>query len=324
MTSLIMMTRPALLAPSLLAQSDLDAFERFAQPQIVAASAQYNYCPECAIPMEQSCGEYQCSACGITQSNEIDGPKDHGETMAANIRSTIGANKGKFYNNAAVDYTKTQRKMIMIQLKQRQLQYTGVTKFPYNVLEATATQYNNIQKTVHENKKFVRRGGIKNEILAALLYFECVRAGLVRKKKDVAIFMDLATHGFSRGENILREMAVEQELDIPIDDDESTIGFTEKYMEALDMDEDRYAQFVVDLVEESERRRIGMCSQLSSKIVGAIWILICRCNLHISDLALERATDNTKKNTFIKFHNFVYGNIKLFAPIFVAHNIPIY
>jgi len=310
-----------------------DLFAQFSQHVLSEVDnvddTEYNYCPDCQIPMVIAIIEYSCKSCGYTTINDLGGYKDHGETVNGSLRITTGTNKGRFYNTTC-DYTKTQRKMIITQLCKQQTKYTGPA-FPMNVLNATATQYNQIQKMITEDdfdengivmgqKKFVRRGTIKDEILAALLYFECAREKIMRKKKDVAMFMGLDTNGFSRGENILRNLEAEGKIDIPINDI-PVEGFVERYLEALGMENPMYEQFIIELVEESERKRICMNSQISSKIVGAIWILIDKKNLKISAKQLEKATDNTKKNTFIKFYNIVLGNMRTFTHIFAKYGI---
>lgn len=314
---------------------DENLFQWFSEPQFNAEydtiDNNHNYCSDCNIPMELSGTEYQCNLCGLTSRNETEGTiKDHDETVSANIRITTGANRGRFYNITS-DYTKTQKKMIIDQLLQHQVHYAGPS-FPINVLNATATQYNRIQKIITEDeidengivtrqKKFVRRGGIKDEVLAGLIYFECIREKLVRKKKDIATFMGLVTNGFARGENILRNLEAEGKIEIPVDE-EPIEGFIDRYLEALNLDDPNYSKFIIDIIVESEKKKIGMNSQISSKIVGAVWILINRCRLGISAQALEKAADNTKKNTFTKFYNIVFANMDVFGMIFDKYNIP--
>jgi len=290
----------------------------------------YNYCDDCNIPMIHNASEYQCGQCN--QSKPFyDMFKDYSDTSNRSIRITTGTNKGRFYN-ITNDYSKTQMKSIMDQLNQKQSEYSGPA-FPHNILLAAAVKYNEIQKFITEDsidehgnvcgqKKFVRRGNIRDETLAGLIYFEGIREHLVRKKRDVAEFMKLHTCGFSRGEDILRSLHAEGKIDIPVDE-EPIDGYIDRYMEALNLDKPSYVGFVTDIVNLSEQRKVGMSSQLSSKIVGAIWILIQRCKLGISSDKLEKATDNTKRNTFIKFYNVVNTNIKLFVGIFNKYNVPL-
>lgn len=291
---------------------------------------QYNYCPDCKIPMILAGSEYQCDHCGQVQQYVADGCKDHDEAVTSSIRISTGPNKGRFYNVSG-DYTRTQKKAILDQLLQNQTGFTG-NAFPLNVLNEVASQYNKIQRLITEDdfdengkvrgqKKFVRRGNIKDEVLAGLIYFECIREKLVRKKKDIALFMKLPTNGFSRGEDILRNLQAECKLDIPVDE-EPIEGFVDRYLDDLNLDNPNYSKFIIDLVNESEIRKIGMNSQISSKVVGAIWILICQCKLNITSQRLEKAADSTKKNTFTKFQRVVFDNISTFAPIFVRYGIP--
>ncbi len=312
--------------------SDLDfdaAFAAFADPSAgkgLILTQQQNYCKDCDIAMEMSGTEYHCAFCGYTLERDSECVKNHSESTSAAVRITIGANKGRFYNVNS-DYTRAQKKVILLQMTTNQKNYKGAA-IPYNVILNTANQYNAIQKTTTNEvdatgatitRKFVKRGAIKNEILAAILYFECIRAGVTRKKKDIAIFMGLGTNGFSRGENILRNLESEGKVEIPIDE-EPISGFADRYLEALSID-NKYNQFVVDLVELSEDNLISMSSQIASKIVGAIWVLIEFAKLGITPAQLETAADNTKKNTFMKFRDTVMNNWRLFAPVFIKHGL---
>lgn len=292
----------------------------------------HNFCPDCKIPMEISGTEYNCKNCGMTRKNEKE-TYDHETAGSANIHISTGRNRGQIYNNNS-DYTKAQKKSILDQLNRNSAEYNG-TMIPHNVLNATATQYNNIQKFITEDeidgdgnvknqKKFVRRGNIKDEVIAALLKWEGRREGIFLKNRDIAKFMKLSTQGFARGEDIIRTLVAEGKIDLPMDDD-SVEGFCDRYLEALNIEEPQYSKygvFIKDLIEESENRKIGMNSQISSKVVGAIWIIIINCNLNISSQQLEKATDNTKKNTFVKFYKSVTENLNVFAPIFTKHSIP--
>lgn len=310
---------------------DESLFNQMAESRPLNLEAEkYNFCPDCQIPMILAGSDYQCEVCGRVQPFSGEGYKDTEEIVSGSIRITTGVNKGRFHNISG-DYTKTQMKIILDQLLQNQIGYTGAA-FQLNVLNAAATQYNRIQKYITEDdldengkvrgqKKFVRRGNIKDETLAGLIYFEGIREKLVRKKRDIAIFMKLPTYGFSRGEDILRNLQAEGKIDIPVDE-EPIEGYVDRYMDGLGLDNPTYPKFVIDLVQESEDRKIGMNSQLSSKIVGAIWVLIDKCRLNITSVALEKATDNTKRNTFTKFYNVVLNNINVFAHIFIKHGIP--
>lgn len=296
-------------------------------------TVKYNYCPDCNIPMTLAGSDYQCSECGSVQAVNGNSYKNFDDIVNGSLRITTGANKGRLYNVACGDYAKTQLRIILDQLMKNQSNFSGMA-FPHNILFAAASQYNRIQKYITEDdiddngkvrgqKKFVRRGNIKDEVLAGLVYFEGIREKLVRKKRDIAMFMKLPTCGFSRGEDILRNLQAEDKIDIPVDE-EPIEGYVDRYMDGLNLDNPDYTKFIIELVQESENKKIGMNSQLSSKIVGAIWILIDRCKLQITPIQLECAADNTKRNTFMKFYNIVVANIAIFSHIFIKNNIPLH
>ncbi len=302
--------------------------DKFAELQFqTEETVQFNYCPDCNIPMTRNNAEYQCPECRLCIS--MGAESTSAEATAGVMRIGSGPNKGRYYNFGG-DYAKTQRATIMKQLQQLQAIWLG-NEFPISVLNQTADMYNDIQRLtlaeLNENnvdeiiKKFVRRGNIKDEILAAILYFECIRAKIVRKKKDIAAFMRLPTNGFSRGEDILRELHADGRIDIPIDA-EPMEGFIDRYMESMGLDDERFTPFIIEICELSEAKKIGMNSQTSSKIVGCFWILINHLRLPISALQLERAADNTKKNTFAKFSKVVVERMSIFGAIFDKYGIP--
>ena len=283
-----------------------------------------NCCPECDKPMSINGLDYICLSCGYTCQMEADMEKNHCDTINGPIKIHTGSHSGRWYN-LTNDYAKTQHKMIKDKLASLESQYKG-NAFPQNVLNETAERYNAIQKLVIDDeikgeKKFVSRGNIKDEILAAILFFVCIKHGTNRKKDDIAKFMCLANKGFAKGEDKLRDLSAEGKFEIPVNEN-LLLGFVERYLEALNIENPRYAGFIIDIVQRSEEKKIGMNCQLSSKIVGAIYILIIKCKLDITDAKLESATDNTKKNTFVKLSKIVASNIRLFADIFDKYEIP--
>lgn len=306
----------------------------------------YNYCEFCNIAMERTSIEYYCLKCGQVKDYEED--IDHDSATAAYIKITTGSRKGKYYN-MTTDYCKIQRKNILNYLRSKYNNLNSTLKLdaysphikkirgiPMNVLNEVADKYNEIQKNIvqviyDENgnkigqKKFVRRRTIKDEILAALIYYTCIKNGAIRKKRDVSQFMGLNTDGFSRGEDILRTLNESGEIDIELVD-ETVECFIDRYLDELkiyckEIQDDKYVSFVKELVQYSEEINLGMNSQLSSKVIGAIWILICKFKLNITADQVEIACDNTKKNTFVKFSKLVIKNEKKFAHLFKKYSV---
>lgn len=303
--------------------------------QVLALSSKdalrYNYCKNCEIPMELIAEGYQCEVCGVILNLTMQ-TSDHTETSNGILKITSGSSRGSFYHYN-VDSVKLRKKVILQQLKAKKNEYAGPA-ISEDILEKTADAYVDIQVKCKESreskeqvtpapqeKNFVHRSGIKDEIIAAILYFECVKAGMMRKRKDIVAFMRLSTSGFSRGESILRGLHSRGIYMIPTAREALAEDFVGRYLEALKIDNARYCCFVTEIVEMSERLNIGILSHVSSKVVGTIWLLIVNEGLNISISTLESLADKTKKNTFARFTDEVIKYMGAFKDIFIKYNI---
>jgi hypothetical protein len=308
--------------------SDTD-FDNFAAIKPQVTNVAIDMCPECNIPMVLSGSDYNCPKCGIIEQN-VGANTTYEASGNSSVRVTIGNRRGKYYNVTS-DYSEVQKKLILDQLIHNNNAYVGF-KFSRDILQKAAVGYNSVQKSFIDEtqadgtvtkKKFVRRGNIKDEVLAAFIYYECIRAGVTRKKKDIATMMKLPANGFSNGESILRALHLEGKVNIPIDD-EPYEDYLDRYLETLNITNDNYRNFILAMVDYSEKKRIGMSSQISSKIVAVLWIVITNCDLKIDIEALEKAADGIKKSTFMKFHKIILGNLRLFAHLFTKYSVPLF
>lgn len=321
---------------------DSNAFRKFAEDRArdsargVPAGAgartepdlDYTYCPECRVPMQKAGSEYQCAQCARIVEG-MGEAASHENASSSSIRR-VGRNGQRRLYSVTSDYSKTQRKQILGQLINNNNAYTG-PKFSRGILTTVATLYNTIQKHTEPatdasatKKKFVRRGAIKDEILCALIFYVCIDTGAARKKKDIAMMMRLPVNGFSNGNSIVRKLHNKGVIKIPIDK-EPFADYVDRYMEALGIDAhadaDSMRGFVIDAVALSEVEKIGMNSNLSSKIVGALYAMIQSRKLGISAAALERAADNIKKSTFMKFYKCIDVEREVFAAVYARYGM---
>lgn len=310
---------------------DDQVFNQLNEISLPESELKYNYCPDCKIPMSLSHNDYYCNSCGCIKECIGDINKNHSDTINSTIRISTGSSKGRYYNVNG-DYSVTQLKTIMVQLKSNRSAWNGKS-IPQNILSAAAIEYNKIQKYVTEDditdngrirgqKKIVRRGDIKDEMLAALIYFIAVNEKTPLKKIDIANFMHLPNGGFARGENTIRRLVSSKKLKLVIGE-ECAEDYTDRYLDGLNITDSKYRDFIIAVVDYSEKRKICMSSQLSSKVVGAIWVVIQCCKLGISAEKLEEASDNTKRNTFTKFYTAVMKNKNIFMVYFIKYGIPI-
>lgn len=199
---------------------------------------------------------------------------------------------------------------------------------PMSVLDAVAKRYMEISEilskgfgTTGAKKEVVRRGNRRREVIAALIHFELIRAGIAKKRESIAAFMNLQTAGFSRGEGIVRRLSAMGVFEIPSDDGLAS-AYVRKYFGALNIVDDNSASFVVALVEATDKRFACASSCLASKVVGAIWIAIRKQGYTNVSAGNIEAVDSIKKSTFMKYSKYVDANIEKYRGVFEAYRIP--
>lgn len=252
------------------------------------------YCPACNLLMVLVESEYNCTQCGRVQKEMCEWNGDRDDMENGYVKLSLGGTTHRYTISQNTHHT--QKKAISDQL--RECQRLSSVQIPIEVLNAVTETYNMIQRHVKsDDKKFVHRGTIKDETLAALIKFECISRHITRKNRDIAKFMRLPTDGFSRGESLLRSLQSQKHIVLP--DDDPTDGYIDRYSTNFKLTEDHRA-FVVELLNIVDDLNIGLSSQPASKVAGAIWLLVQRVT-KMDDNAFELLVDGTKKNTFKKF-----------------------
>ncbi len=288
-----------------------------------------NYCRDCGIPMEfnQCSDEYTCRKC-LLIIKSAGGIND--DVCAENSIRINNGNSSRYYGSCS--NKELQLKKINSHLKIKSQNNTGF-KISEDIIKKAAIIYNEIQNLeVDENgligcnnvKKIVKkeRG---DEIIAALIYFICIQNKTPRKKRDIARFMQLGTEGFSKGEDLVRQLCKNSIISGITVDGDTTEDFIERYLETLNIFNEENKDFVNEFVRVSEEQNLLLKSKISSKVVGSIWILIKSKQLKITAKQLETATDNCRRNTYIKFCKATIDYIDLFKPIYESFNIqPVY
>lgn len=303
---------------------------------------QFNICQICLTAMEfiSNDSSYKCPDCGLIKQvvGDLKKKEDNVNSME-NLRINPGGGSNH-YVNITSDYKRTQKRMIFTLLTKNNYDYNG-PKIPKNVLVSAGLEYNAIQQIIIEGnngtcKKFVRRGDVKDRVIGALIKLECNNVGIPIKNRDIAKFMKLPTQGISKGEDILRALHNEGKIELQLNEKKAE-GFTIRYLENLNIitedeglglaispEEERYKNFILDIVKLSIEKNIGMSSIMSSKIVGAIWILINKLNLNITYKTVEKCCDEIRKSTFKRFSEELLKPEHLFKfiDVFDKYNIP--
>lgn len=276
-------------------------------------------CKLCAVAMVvEFNGEQKCPECGLIEHvgalQDFDGKDISGYTTnSSGFRSYYSTN-----NN----YARKQEKDILGQLEELALVYKGPA-IPHHIRVTAGQWYNDIQKilidTPDGERKFVKRGDIKDEVLGKLIKYECDRAGIARMDSEIAKFMRLPCGGLSRGESILRDLHMNGKIELPINMD-PTSGFITRYLDCLMLDVAKYKPFLEELIKRANTIGVGLRSISSSKVVGAIWVLVQKEKLPITSNDLDKKCD-VKQNTFKKFSEAVLVRLHRFVDIFEAHGV---
>ena len=307
-------------------------FEEFAEQRpIETKEHQFNYCPTCQIPMQHTIAEFQCTKCYRKETYISDHCNADECSYASSIRIGTGSKKGMFYN-VSQDYSISQHNATTELLYKYSIEWVGPPPIPKGVLSSAASSYNSIQSNVRaarvnsdatESKNFVHRASIMNQILASLIFHESRAAGNAIPRAIIAKFMQLESSGFAKGDDIVRNAVSRGYIDLALDIDD-TGSYVGRYLEALELEEDpSNSAFIEEIVAAADAEFIGSSSHLSSKIVGALLLLIRGRAYSISMEKLETNTDNIKRNTFMRFSKAVIDNIKIFKHIFRKYKVAI-
>lgn len=290
-----------------------------------AAPAEYSDCEYCLIPMDLKGNEYICPTCGFVRAgaDQLDG---QGEVGASSVTLVSASGKLQTFNNSG-SVERVRADAIEVYLLQKQRDYAARNgdslAFPSAIITAVATRYAEIQQQHNTGGHgvFIHRGGVRNKILAALLRDECNIARYPRKPEVIADFMQLNSNGFSEGESILQSLVTKgiTTLAEPCGAEQHA----QRYCGLLGIASPDNIQFVTDIVVQSEEINLGMNSHHSSKIAGALRLLVVSIGrTDITTDAIEAVTDNTKTNTYMKFYNLVVDNLSKFVYVYRRSGIP--
>jgi hypothetical protein len=270
-------------------------------------------CKNCGIHTEEVAYEkYECDQCGLM----VNSIKLINDSPVNPIMKVIGTDGRKYtVGNSSSDYRQAQIKHNRAVLCNYNDKYNG-PKINIDILDEAAKNYSMMQQ-IYSNvtkKDFVRRGSVKRQILASLIFNSLIRRGQSRKRSDVADFLGLQDEGFGEGDSQVREIDTRLNLDL-IAEGNLDIDFTTRYLKALGIDTKVNINFVVGIVKRANDEGFGIHSFLNSKIAGAIYRLIRELGYKYSNAQIEDACDSCKKSTFDKFCTVIENNKEIFADV---------
>jgi hypothetical protein len=221
-------------------------------------------------------GQFSCEGCGALV--EGDPPAAGPEPIQSRMR-VQGAHAGLYqpdmYRCAPEASLSELERALYEELQNYNSSYasrTG-TSFPLNVLLETARLY-----SAEVQPRRVLRSDNKRMTLAAILKEQARREQISLPDKNISDFFDLRK-GFSRGDQILRELRSECRARIDSLDRDPCPALVNTFFHTVglgDAEYDDLRRAAVEVVEASRRANVGIHSLTPAKAAGATFAVLCR------------------------------------------------
>ena len=233
-----------------------------------------------------------CDACGhVVDGDSTDSVDDAMRPApgAARLRC-VGAGSSSLmpnlFRSGSSDTTETQRRLIKEEYSKYGIAYQSETlkTIPADICLLATNYYNEVQKVC------VRRAENKKRIMAACLYYACLKEGYSPSKADIASYMQVEG-GIAGGLNFIRDKVADGLVSIniaaecqPLSAKINTIFaniFTnaDGTPSATIEDQLPLRAAVLDVVEFADRFHIGTSSHLHSKVASATFEVLRRAAL---------------------------------------------
>jgi transcription initiation factor TFIIIB Brf1 subunit/transcription initiation factor TFIIB len=276
----------------------------------------YKKCIECNIQMQPNINNtLTCPNCGYIKNVIIENleyePSMTGYNTNQNYHipiKCIGKNAfqyQKYLRNNTSEYSIIQETTIRRILEK--LNYNSDTFIiPKNIINNVLNQY----KKIRETSK-IHRGEILKGIIGSLLYYECLKEGIIRKPKELAKWYNISENDLSKGDKILRELEENKIIELPINKNFNN-ECIDSYLKRINIDI-KYHNFLNELLDRINILKIGNPNaRLSTKIASLIFLLIIsNKNTNFNHITPTHIADefDISISTFKSFYTEVYKKI---------------
>ncbi len=268
-------------------------------------------CNYCGTVLQRSINNMNntCSTCGII-TDEVSDEAINVTDLTNNKLRIVGCNSNHFqpdlYRSDNGNISVLQKKQILSEYKEYRHRFieNGGRPFPLNACEIATEFYNMIQQ------QCVKRSQNKKAIMAACLWQACLVIDFAPSKIEISRFMQLPHKGIARGNNFIRTLVSNNQLDInpntnPIYPEIKTLFIQLNYID------DKYKvlhDIIYTIIQIATDNSIGINSLPRSKVIGTTYIVIKRCR----DKSLisnpptdtkEFCKNKIRKNTIDRFIN---------------------
>ena len=238
----------------------------------------YRLCINCKIDMLPDINNAMyCSKCGLVQKCITDNsnyePSMNGYNTNGNHHIPIrcvGKNSFKYQKQLRIttsQYSVVQEANLKRQLNSRNNNSSDLM-IPKSVVASALEQYKLIRKTSK-----IHRGDVLKGILAAIIYYECLKRSIVRKPKEICEWYGITENDLSKGDKILRNLEEAKIVTLPINDDNDD-KYVSSYLKRMGMSEE-YEGLMLEILGRLEKLRIGNPNaRLSTKVAALIFLVV--------------------------------------------------
>lgn len=166
-----------------------------------------NMCNDCNVPLLLG-NECICPQCGRVYSYQASGSTN---PSTGTVRMSTRGGRSKLVgisSNPKESRSKNVMDTLMDRKKKQDALGADGIIIPQDVLQATADAYAELQNKTEDkpdSHKFVKRGSVRDKVLAALLEIKASEMNSARKPCDISKFMGLSD-GYSKGTIIVAEV----------------------------------------------------------------------------------------------------------------------
>lgn len=301
-----------------------DVRDEMAREEAVASGRNYRMCDECGVDMHPDINNtLTCTQCGLVKECITDNinyePSMDGYNTSEKFHipiKCVGKNSFQYQKqlrNSTSQYSLVQEASLRKKLEKLNFKSPEL-KIPKNIIANTINQYRLIRQT---NK--INRGSVLDGIIGSLVYYECLKEGIIRKPKEISEWMCICENDLSKGDKILRNMECEGVIQIPIHEDNEE-KYIDSYLKRMDMPL-KHRDIMLEIFYRLEKLRIGNPnSRLSTKIAAIVFMTVVIYDMPIQPDDISKEF-NIAVSTFKAFYNDVVKRKKYIQDILDKHGL---
>lgn len=296
----------------------------------------YKNCDECNIQMSPDINNtLTCMNCGFIKTVIIENTEYEPSMSGYNTNSyahmpikCVGKHSSIFQKqlrNDTSQYSIIQETHLRRALEKLNNKSQGLI-IPKNIISSVVSQYKIMKNTVKDkikvnplDKSLIHRGEILKGVVGALIYYECLNEGIVRKPKEISNWYGICENNLSKGDKILRDLEAKNIIKLPINVNNDKISII-SHLKRTGIDLDNQ-YFLIDILEKLDELKIGNPNaRQSTKIAALIFMLVISKKYNISPETI-REEFTISVSTFKAFYLEIFKNKHHIQDVLDKHNI---